>query len=379
MRIVIAPDSFKECLSATQVAFAISEGIKKVIPDAEIGCIPVADGGEGTVEALVTATSGRIIPTPSIDAMNRPIQSFYGVLGDGKTAVIEMAAASGLEKLSPLERNPLITSTFGTGLLIEAAMEAGFRKIILGIGGSATNDGGAGMAQALGYGLLNRRGKSIGPGGGALSEIHSICKTHVHALLQQTQITVACDVRNPLLGSSGATHVYGPQKGATPEMIELLEKNLSHFSQIVNQEFGTDWTLLHGSGAAGGLGFGLLNFCEAEMVSGFELINQLTQLEEYISQASLVFTGEGKIDVQTVYGKTISGVAKLAKKHQMPVIALAGKIEGDLTELHNQGITSVFAIGDRPMNLDESKSRAAELLTKTTAQIMRLVQISGKI
>jgi glycerate 2-kinase len=370
MRIVIAPDSFKECLTAASVAEAISEGIRRVFPEAEIIRIPIADGGEGTVKALVSATQRRIIPTRSVDALNRPIQSFYGVLGDGETAVIEMAAASGLEKLAPEERNPMISSTFGTGLLIKAAMEAGFRKIIIGIGGSATNDGGAGIAQALGFGLLNQKGKSIGSGGGALSEIQSISKTHVHALLQQTQITVACDVRNPLLGSSGATRVYGPQKGATPEMIETLEKNMTHFAGILQEDFRINFAEIPGSGAAGGLGAGLMAFCNAKIVSGFELISQLTQLEENVKQASLVFTGEGKIDSQTALGKTVSGVAQLGRKYAVPVIALAGIITDDLTELYNQGITSVYAIGDQSMSLEESISRAAELITNTTEQIL---------
>jgi len=370
MRIVIAPDSFKECLTATQVAEAISEGIRLVFPDAEIIRIPFADGGEGTVEALVAATSGRIIPAPSVDALNRPIQSFYGVLGDVETAIIEIAAASGLEKLAPEERNPMISSTFGTGLLIKAAMEAGFRKIILGIGGSATNDGGAGMAQALGFGLLNQKGKSIGAGGGSLGDVHSIHKTHVHPFLRETSITVASDVRNPLLGNSGASRVFGPQKGATPEMIEKLEINMTHFAGILQQDFGLNFAEIPGSGAAGGLGAGLMAFCTAEIGSGFELISQLTHLEEQIKQATLVFTGEGKIDSQTTLGKTVSGVAKLGRKYTVPVIALAGIVEDGLEELYNQGITSVFAIGDQSMSLEESIAQAAELITNTTEQIL---------
>ena len=378
MRIVIAPDSFKECLTATQVAEAISAGIRRIFPECEIICIPIADGGEGTVEALVLATQGKIIPIRSVDALNRTIQSFYGVLGDGETAVMEMAAASGLEKLAPDERNPLISSTFGTGLLIKAAMEAGFRKIILGIGGSATNDGGAGMAQALGFGLLNQNGKSIGAGGGSLGEVHSIAKTNVHIFLCETHITVACDVRNPLLGPSGATRVFGAQKGATPEMMETLEKNMTHFAGILQQEFGIPFAEIPGSGAAGGLGAGLMAFCNAKIVSGFELISQLTQLEAHIKQASLVFTGEGKIDSQTVFGKTISGVALLAKKYQVPVIALAGIVEDGLDELYNQGITSVYTIGDQSMSTDESIARASELLTETTARILRKMELQDK-
>ena len=373
MCIIIAPDSFKECLTATQVAAAILKGIKKVVPEAEIVCIPIADGGEGTVEALVTATSGKIVRATSVDALNRTIQSFYGILGNGKTAVIEMAAASGIELLSPDERNPMINSTYGTGLLLKAAMEAGFTEIILGIGGSATNDGGAGMAQALGFGLLDKNGNPIDCGGGSLNELHRIDSSNVHPLLREAKITVACDVQNPLLGFAGATHVYGPQKGATPEMVETLEKNMTHFAQILHQEFGTDYSNIPGAGAAGGLGAGLMAFCKAEIVPGFELISRLTDLENHIQTASLVFTAEGKIDAQTAFGKTISGVAQLGKKYQVRVIALAGMVEGNLSELFRQGLTSAFAIANRPMSLEESKTNAAQLLASTSEQIMRLV------
>lgn len=373
MKIVIAPDSFKECLSATKVAAAISEGIQKIVSEAEIISIPVADGGEGTVEALVSATGGKIVYVPSLDPLNRPIQSFYGILGDGKTAVIEMAATSGIELISPEERNPLITTTYGTGLLLKAALDEGYTNIILGIGGSATNDGGAGMAQALGFGLQDKNGNSIGQGGGCLGKLYSISHSKVHPLLSDATITVACDVQNPLLGPSGATFIYGPQKGATPKMLDELEKNMTHFSEILQQEFEMNFADIPGSGAAGGLATGLMAFCKARLVSGFDTVAQLTHLEDHIGQASLIFTGEGKIDSQTAFGKTISGVAKLAKKHQVPVIALAGRVEDDLNELYNQGVTSVFAIGNRPMSLEESKANATQLLKATSEQIMRLV------
>jgi glycerate kinase len=372
MNIVIAPDSFKECLSATQVANAISEGIKQAFPEAEISCIPIADGGEGTVNALVAATGGKLISAPTVDALNRPIQSFFGVLGDGKTAVIEMAAASGIELLAPEERNPLITSTFGTGLLLKTAMEAGFTEIILGIGGSATNDGGAGMAQAVGFRLLDGNGNPIGLGGGCLGELRRIDGSNAHPMLRKVKIRVACDVQNPLLGPSGASRVFGPQKGATPEMVEILEKNMAHFAQILIQELELNLASIPGAGAAGGLGAGLMAFCKAKTTSGFDLVSKLTHLEEKIKKASIAFTGEGKIDRQTAFGKTISGVAKLGKKHQVPVIAFAGIAADDLTELYNLGVTSVFTISEKPITIEESKNRAAELLANTAERVARL-------
>lgn len=373
MNFVVVPDSFKECLSATSVANAIAAGIRHVISDAEIIHIPFSDGGEGFVEALVSATNGEIIATPSVDALNRPIQSFYGVLGDKKTAVIEMAAASGLELISPGERDPLLASTYGTGLLLKAALEADFTKIIIGIGGSASNDGGAGMAQALGFKLLDSQQNPIESGGGSLNKLHSIDRSNVNKQLENVQILIASDVMNPLLGISGATHVYGPQKGATPEIIEILESNLSHFAHILYKEFGVNFDDIPGAGAAGGLGTGLMAFCNAKIIAGFELVSQLTGLEEKISMASVIFTAEGKIDSQTAYGKTICGIAQLAKKYQKPVVVLAGIVEDGWSELHEKGVTSVFAIGDRPMCLNESIARAEELVTKTTAQVMRTV------
>ena len=377
MRILVVPDSLKECLPATGVAKAITEGIRHVVPDAEIFNIPFSDGGEGFVETLVTVTNGKIIVTPSVDALNRPIQSFYGVLGDKSTAVIEMAAASGLELISPGERNPLVATTYGTGLLLKAAIEADYKRIIIGIGGSASNDGGAGMAQALGYKLLDSRQKPIGLGGGSLNKLHSIDQSTVNKQLEKVQILIASDVMNPLLGITGATHVYGPQKGATTEMIEILENNLSHFAQILQKEFGDSFKEIPGAGAAGGLGSGLMVFCKANIIAGFELVSQLTGLEEKISEASVIFTAEGKIDSQSANGKTISGIAQLAKKYQKPAIVLAGIVENGWSELHEKGVTSVFAIGDRPMCLHESILRVEELLTKTTEQVMRTVLASS--
>jgi len=257
-------------------------------------------------------------------------------------------------------------------------LDAGYTNIILGIGGSATNDGGSGLAQALGYGLLNKHGKQINTGGGSLIELCAIDRSMVNPMLATAKITVACDVQNPLLGPSGATMIYGPQKGAKTDMLNQLEMNLTHFSQILDREFETDWSNHPGSGAAGGLGYGLLNFCQAEIVSGFGLICQLTNLEEHIQQSSLVFTGEGKIDAQTIFGKTVSGMAKMAKKHQVPVVALCGKMEDDLNELYSQGITVVIPIGEKTMSLTESIERAAELLAKTSERVMRLLSVIEK-
>lgn len=374
MQIVVAPDSFKECLPSTRVAEAISHGILRVMPQAKIISIPVADGGEGTVDALVKATDGKIIPTPSVDALNRPISSFYGVLGDGQTAVIEMAAASGIELLAPEDRNPLLTSTYGTGLLIRAALEAGYTQIVVAIGGSATNDGGVGMAQALGVKFQDSNNEPLPLGGGFLSRLHHIDSSDMHPLISKAQVTVACDVRNPLLGPAGATYTFGPQKGATPKMLVTLEKGMQHYAVILLNKFNQDISTFTGAGAAGGLGAGLMTFCQARMISGFELVSELTHLEEQISHSTLVFTGEGKIDRQSAFGKTINGVARLALQHKKPAIALAGIIKGDLTELYRQGITAAFSIANGPMSLEESKAQAFGLLADRTEQILRIIK-----
>jgi glycerate 2-kinase len=373
MRIVIAPDSLKESLSAVKVANAISSGIKRIAPETDIICIPMADGGEGTVEALIAATGGKIISVPSVDALTRPIQSFFGVLGNGKTAVIEMAAASGIELLSENERNPLITSTFGTGLLMKAAIDAGFDEIILGIGGSATNDGGAGMAQALGFQLQDKNGKEIGFGGGSLGNLYNIENTSVLQQLKNVKITVACDVKNTLCGASGATRIYGPQKGATPSMLEILENNMLHYSGILEKTFGRNVAEIPGSGAAGGLGAGLMAFFNAEIVSGFELISRITELEKHIQNADWVITAEGKIDSQTAFGKTISGIARIGRKYDVPVIGLAGIVKDDLSLLYEQGLDAAFVIGNQSVSREESILRAEELLVTISEHLMRFL------
>jgi glycerate 2-kinase len=376
MKIVIAPDSFKESLSAREVADNVEAGICKVMPSAQIVKIPVADGGEGTVDALVSATGGRIVETESYDALMRPIRSFIGVLGDGKTAVIEMAAASGLALLSPAERNPLHTSSFGTGFLVRKAIELGFTHIVLGIGGSATNDGGMGLAKALGYRFLGENGRELVPCGGNLKKVHKIDSSKCLADLLKVKLTVACDVTNPLCGENGASIVFGPQKGATYEMVQELDAGLFHFAEVIKKQFSYDIANVAGAGAAGGVGAGLLAFTHAELKPGFEIVRHFTRLDEQIRDADLVFTAEGRIDFQTQFGKTPFGVAQIALAHKVPVIVLAGSIGQGAEELLKHGVTAYFAIADKPMELAESIQRADILLQNTAGHIMRIIGLA---
>jgi glycerate 2-kinase len=373
MKIFIAPDSFKESLSAAKAAHSIACGIRKAMPNAQIISIPMADGGEGTVEAMVLATSGRNIPVLSVDPLGREIQSFYGVLGNETTAVIEMAAASGLALLHPKGRNPMITSTFGTGLLIKDAIEKGFKDVIIGIGGSATNDGGTGMAMALGFRFLDQYGNSIEQGGGPLEKLAGIDGSGALPQVKDVKITVACDVKNPLFGPQGAAYVFARQKGADEDMVGKLDANLRHLAAITTRFLGKDISQQEGTGAAGGLGFGLMAFLGAEMKPGFDVINEITGLEEHIRNADLVITAEGKIDFQTKFGKTPWGIGQIAQKYKVPVIALAGMVGEGIETLHHEGITACFAIADKPMGLEESLERVGELLENKTEQIMRLV------
>jgi len=376
MKIIIAPDSFKGSLSAKAVADAIEIGIRRVVHDVEIIKVPMADGGEGTVQSLVDATGGRMVSLRVLDPLCREINSFYGILGDDKTAVIEMAAASGLPLLKEEERNPMITTTYGTGQLIKHALDMGCRNIILGIGGSATNDGGAGMATALGVKFLNEQGEEIGFGGGALGELHSIDKSGMDQRIGLCKISVACDVSNPLIGLEGASYVFGPQKGADKTMVETLDENLKRYGQMLEQNLGISVLDVPGTGAAGGLGAGVLAFLNADLRRGVDIIIEATGLEGKLDGADLVITGEGMIDHQTIYGKTPYGVAKLARKYKIPVVAIAGGIGNNIEVLYNNGFNSVFSIVDRPMTLKESIDRAQVLLQDTAERIMRLFSIN---
>jgi glycerate kinase len=331
MKIVIAPDSFKGNLDAAQVADAIAAGIREVLPEAEIIKVPMADGGEGTVRALVAATGGRLLQQEVTEPLGGKVKAEFGIIeSEGRlTAVIEMAAASGLPLVPPAKRNPLLTTTYGTGELIRAGLDQGCREFIIGIGGSATVDGGAGMAQALGVELLDERGNQIGLGGGALKQLRRISLERIDPRVKAAKFIVACDVKSPLLGPTGAAYCYGPQKGATPQMVRILEEALAYYAGVIVREIGKDLKDLPGTGAAGGLGVSLLAFFDAVLKPGIEIVIEATHLEEKLRGANLVITGEGRIDSQTAQGKTPVGVAQLAKKYRIPVIALAGEIAPD--------------------------------------------------
>jgi glycerate kinase len=372
LKVVIASQGFKGNLTALQVSRAIDDGIRRVVPDVVTSLVPMADGGEGTTQALVDALGGEIIPVAVTDPRGGHVLAHWGFLGDGVTAVIEMAAASGLSLIPPQKRNPLLATTYGTGELIRHALEKGCRKFIIGIGGSATNDGGAGMAQALGARLLDASGEAIIFGGAALSSLEHIDISTLDSRLADCDILLACDVDNPLCGPRGASYVYGPQKGATREMVAQLDKALSHYADVIKRDLGIDIRDVPGAGAAGGLGAGLMVFLKARLLPGVEVIIQATGLIEHLKGANLVFTGEGRIDSQTAFGKTPVGVARRAKEFGLPVIAIAGEIGDGYQAVFKQGIDSVFSIARGPISLSQSLSMAEELTVDTAERVMRL-------
>ena len=373
MKVVLAPNAFKECLSAPAVAAAMARGARRA-GGVDIVEVPVGDGGDGTLEALVAATGGEVFAAEVADPLGRMHSARYGMLGDGETAVIEMAEASGLRLLRESERDPRKTSTFGTGQLLLAAMECGARKVIAGIGGSATNDGGAGMAEALGFRLLDARGKPLPPGGAALNDLATIDASGADTRLKGLEVKVACDVKNPLYGEDGAAAVYGPQKGATPEMVEELDRGLRRFAEVVERDLGVSIADVPGSGAAGGLGGGMCAFLAAELVAGIDLVLAHAGLEEALHGADLVITGEGAIDDQTAMGKAPAGVAAMAKRQGVPVVALAGILRDGYRDLHEHGIDALFAISRGPADLEYHMKHAARLIEEKTEEIVRLFQ-----
>jgi len=378
VRIIVAPDSYKGSVSALGVAQAMERGILKIHPDADVLKVPIADGGEGTVEALVAATGGELRHQDVADPLGRRIRAHWGILGDGRTAVIEMASASGLPLLASEERDPLRTTTYGTGELLRAALDAGLRKIIIGIGGSATNDGGAGMARALGVRFTDAAGSELPDGGGALARLAAVDLSRIDPRLAESDIVVACDVDNPLCGPRGASAVFGPQKGATPALVTELDAALRHFATVAQAATGRSVAETAGAGAAGGMGAGLMLFSPAKLRPGVEIVLDAVRFGETVKGADFVITGEGRTDFQTAFGKAPVGVAKAAKLHRVPVFCLSGSLGEGADETLAQGIDAVMSICDRPMALDECMARGEELIEAATARLCRILRAARR-
>ena len=378
MKVVIAPDSYKGCLSALEVAKAMERGVLSVFPSTEVRKIPIADGGEGTVAALVTATNGQLRQTEVTDPLGNKIIAHWGVLGDGRTAVIEMAAASGLPLVPKERRDPRFTTTFGTGELIQAALAEGLPKIIIGIGGSATNDGGTGMARALGVRFLDAAGREVAAGGGSLAEICQIDTSALDHRLKNTEIVVACDVDNPLCGTRGASAVFGPQKGATPEMVQQLDAGLAKYASCARLATGRDVAEKAGAGAAGGLGAGLMFFTPAQLKPGVEIVLDAVGFSDIVRDADFVITGEGRTDFQTAFGKAPVGVAKVAKTHGVPVFCISGGLGEGADDVLAQGIDAVMSICDRPLSLEECMAAGAQLIEPAAARLSRIIMAVKK-
>ncbi|HHE5699651.1 TPA: glycerate 2-kinase [Citrobacter amalonaticus] len=369
MKIVIAPDSYKESLSATEVAQAIEKGFREIFPDAQYVSVPVADGGEGTVEAMIAATHGSAHSALVTGPLGEKVNANWGMSGDGKTAFIEMAAASGLALVPPDKRNPLITTSRGTGELILQALDSGASNIIIGIGGSATNDGGAGMVQALGAKLCDANGTEMGYGGGSLNSLNTIDVSGLDPRIKNCAIRVACDVTNPLVGELGASRIFGPQKGATEALILELDRNLAHYADIIKKSLGVDVKNVPGAGAAGGMGAALMAFLGAELKSGIEIVTQALNLEEHIHDCTLVVTGEGRIDSQSIHGKVPVGVANVAKKYHKPVIGIAGSLTRDVGVVHQYGIDAVFSVLTSIGTLEEAFRGAFDNIYRASRNI----------
>ena len=379
MKIVIAPDSYKESLSALEVATAIEQGFREIWPDADYVKIPLADGGEGTVEAMVAATAGRLVHVDVTGPLGSNVQAFYGLSGDARSAFIEMAAASGLELVPPGSRDPLKTTSWGTGELIRHALDAGVEHIIIGIGGSATNDGGAGMVQALGARLLDEQNNDIAQGGMGLEALARIDISQLDARLAECRIEVACDVTNPLTGKEGASAVFGPQKGATPEVIARLDQALTHYAHLIDRDLNVEVLALAGGGAAGGMGAALYAFCGAQLRCGIEIVTDALHLDDCVADADLVVTGEGRIDSQTIHGKVPVGVANVAKRYNKPVIGIAGSLTPDVGVVHEHGIDAAFSVIFTICTLDEALDNASENVRMTARNVAATLKVGQQL
>lgn len=377
MKVVVAIDSFKGSLSSYELGEAIESGVKVVYPDAKVIKVPIADGGEGTVESLVEGTEGKFVKVVANNPLMEKIEAVYGIMGDGKTAVIEMAAASGLPLIEKERRNPMKTTTYGTGELVKDAVLKGCREFVIGIGGSATNDAGLGMMQALGYKFLDENKKELGFGGEILSKVKYIDASNKIKELNECNFLVACDVDNPFYGPRGAAEIYSRQKGATEEMVKLLDKGLCDLATVIKKELGIDISNMAGAGAAGGLGGGLVAFLNGKLSPGIDMILEKVGLEKELEGADFVITGEGRLDHQTAMGKAPVGVAKIAKKFSIPVIALAGGITDEAVETHKKGIDSFFSIMNYPITLEEAmkKENAKKFVKSNTEEIFRLIKV----
>jgi len=373
MKVIVATDSLKESLSAARAAEAVARGLHRAMPAVDAVCIPIADGGEGTTEALVEATGGEYRHAQVTGPIGRPVRATWGICGDGRTAVIEMAQASGLELLKPDERNPMLTSTRGTGELIRCALDAGVERIIVGIGGSATVDGGMGMASALGVRFMDSAGRPLEDcRGGRLADIADVDVSGLDPRVASVRVVVASDVVNPLSGPHGAARVYGPQKGATPEQVEELERGLANLADVIRRRLGKAVADLPGAGAAGGLGAGLVAFLGAELRSGVGTVIEAVRLREKMAGADLAITAEGRLDGQSAFGKATAGVIATARRLGVPVVALAGSLGTGYEELYGQGLCAAMPIVDGPMDMSEAMGRAAELLERAAESLMRL-------
>ena len=372
MKIIVAPDSFKGSCSAIEVANSIEKAILSVDSAVEVVKMPVADGGEGTIDAITSCVPAEIIEVEVCDPMGEIALAQYAIIDGGQTAIIEMAQASGLPMVPVNKRNPLLATTYGTGQLMKDALDRGCKKMIIGIGGSATNDGGAGVLMALGASFKNDDGEELQVGGGALAELAEIDLTEFDARIYDVEITVACDVTNPLTGENGASYVYGPQKGATPEMVEELDSALSHFAKKSAEKLGTDYSEYPGTGAAGGLGFALIAYCKAKFAAGIDIVLGVSGFEKELESADLVITGEGRIDGQSVQGKVLYGIGIRAKEKNVPVIAIGGAIRSDSEALLDYGITAMFSIANGPITLEYAMENGCELIEQITKNVIRV-------